>query len=399
MSEVVIKRSLVIFLLGLLSAIGPFSIDMYLPGFEYIASDLNTSIDKVQLSLTSFFVGIALGQMIYGPLLDRFGRRPPLLIGLCIYIGASLILAFSHSVESLVFYRFVQALGSCSGMVAARAFVRDYFPPQETARIFSMLMLVIGVSPVLAPTVGGYVIHYFGWNAIFMVLAILIFLVLLGVYFFLPEKNGPDTTMSLRPKYIFKNFLNVIKIPQFYIYAIAGAFASSGLYAYLSGSPFVMMELYGVNERQYGWIFGLIAAGMVIASQLNNVILNRFSSETVARMASSLQALVGLAMILLAFFDAMTLPALIFLIFMYMSCQGFVFPNASALSLNPFTKSAGSASALLGFIQMSIGAFASFLTSFFHNQTEIPMVMIMGVCTFVSCFFIVGMGRSRQTIE
>src|SRR5699024_5744890 len=369
MSKKIKNKGVIVFLLGLLSAIGPFSIDMYLPGFEYIASDLNTTIDKVQLSLTSFFVGIAVGQMIYGPLLDRFGRRIPLMTGLFIYIAASIVLAYIQSVESLIFYRFVQALGSCSGMVAARAFVRDYFPPQETAKIFSMLMLVIGVSPVLAPTFGGYVTHYFGWNAIFIALALLIFLVLVGVFFFLPEKRGADITMSLRPRAIISNFLRVGKVPQFYIYASAGAFSASGLYAYLSGSPFVMMELYGVNERQYGWIFGLIAAGMVIASQVNNVVLNRFSSERVARIAASIQSLVGLTMITLSLFDWMTLPILIALIFSYMSCQGFVFPNASALSLNPFTKSAGSASALLGFIQMTIGAFASFLTSFLHNHT------------------------------
>jgi len=397
MSKKIKNKGVIVFLLGLLSAIGPFSIDMYLPGFEYIASDLNTTIDKVQLSLTSFFVGIAVGQMIYGPLLDRFGRRIPLMTGLFIYIAASIVLAYIQSVESLIFYRFVQALGSCSGMVAARAFVRDYFPPQETAKIFSMLMLVIGVSPVLAPTFGGYVTHYFGWNAIFIALALLIFLVLVGVFFFLPEKRGADITMSLRPRAIISNFLRVGKVPQFYIYASAGAFSASGLYAYLSGSPFVMMELYGVNERQYGWIFGLIAAGMVIASQVNNVVLNRFSSERVARIAASIQALVGLTMITLSLFDWMTLPILIALIFSYMSCQGFVFPNASALSLNPFAKSAGSASALLGFIQMTIGAFASFLTSFLHNHTEKPMIVVMAVCTCVSCFLIMFLGRKIKT--
>lgn len=396
MSTEIKNRFLVILLLGMLSAIGPFSIDMYLPGFESMAKDLDTSIDKVQLSLTSFFIGIAVGQMIYGPLLDRFGRRIPLIVGLLIYIVFSIVLAFTRSVESLVLYRFVQALGSCVGMVASRALVRDYFPPDEMARIFSMLMLVIGVSPVLAPTVGGYVIHYFGWQYVFIVLALIIFIVLVGVIFFLPDKRGPDRTLSLKPKPIASGFWKVAKLPQFYVYALSGSLSAAGLYAYLSGSPFVMMEQYGLNERQYGWVFALIAAGLIISSQINGFILRRFRSDSIARTVVVVQATVGLSMVALSLTQQMTLPILIFLIFSYLSCQGFVFPNTSALALRPFSRSAGSASALLGFVQMAIGAFASFLTSFLHNSTELPMVGIMAFCTVSSCTLLL---LARQRVE
>lgn len=388
------NRFLVIVLLGLLSAIGPFSIDMYLPGFELMAKDLNTSIDQVQLSLTSFFIGIAFGQMIYGPLLDRFGRRIPLIVGLILYIVVSVVLAYTHTVENLIMYRFVQALGSCVGMVASRALVRDYFPPNEMARIFSMLMLVIGVSPILAPTLGGYVVHFFGWQYIFLVLAFIISVVLIGVVFFLPDKRGADRSLSLRPKPIVKGFWNVGKDPQFYTYALSGSLSAAGLYAYLSGSPFVMMELFGVNERQYGWIFGLIAAGLIISSQINGFILRRFQSEYIAKRAVSIQALVGLAMIILTVADLISLPVVVFLVFAYLFCQGFVFPNTSALALRPFEHSAGSASALLGFVQMAIGAITSFLTSFLHTGTALPMLGIMALCTICSCTLIL-FGRKR----
>lgn len=377
-------KFLIILLLGLLSAIGPFSIDMYLPGFEAIAQDLGTSIAKVQLSLTSFFIGIALGQLIYGPLLDRFGRRIPLVIGLSIYILASLACAFSHSVDHLIFYRLIQALGSCGGMVAARALVRDYFPPAETAKIFSLLMLVIGISPIIAPTTGGYLIHYFGWQYVFLLLAVITLLILLGVIFFLRDKRGPDKTMSLMPRPIILNFWNVFKLQQFYIFSISGGLATAGMYAYLSGSPFVMMELYGANEKQYGWIFAVLAGGLIIASQLNSLILKKYRSEAIAKIAIFIQALVGITMLALTLTHNMDLTYMIILIFVYLACQGFVFPNTSALALNPFSKLAGSASALLGTVQLAIGALASFLVSFFHDNTEFPMVSIMAMCSLFS---------------
>ncbi|TCK83534.1 multidrug effflux MFS transporter [Albibacterium bauzanense] len=388
------NKFLIILMLGLLSAIGPFSIDMYLPGFKAIALDLQTNIEHIQLSLTSFFIGIAGGQMIYGPLLDRFGRKSPLLIGLLIYIGASIGCVFIQSADGLIFLRFVQALGSCAGMVASRAMVRDYFPPTETAKIFSMLMLVIGISPILAPTIGGYIIEIWGWHYIFVFLTVLTILILLGVIFVLP-KSKPNTTISLLPAPIMKGFWKVLKNPQFLIYAIAGGTASSGLYAYLSGSPFVMMEIYGLNEKQYGWVFALLAAGLITTSQLNTLMLKRFSSESISKYALMAQAIAGSLMLILALSNSLTLYGIIILIFCFLACQGFVFPNTSALALNPFSKSAGSASALLGTIQLSIGAIASVLVSIAHNRTNIPMVSIMAACAIVSYLILLFIPKNK----
>lgn len=371
-------------MLGLISAIGPFSIDMYLPGFQAISLDLGTSIEHIQLSLTSFFIGIASGQMIYGPLLDRFGRKKPLIVGLVIYIAASIGCAITQSADTLILLRFVQALGSCGGMVAARAMVRDYFPPEETAKIFSMLMLVIGVSPILAPTIGGYVIDYWGWHYIFIVLGIMALLIMLGVIFLLPESKKPDTSMSLMPSPIIKNFWKVFTNPQFIVFGLAGGMASSGLYAYLSGSPYVMMEIFELNEKQYGWIFGLIAAGLITTSQLNSLILKRYKSENIAKYALMIQAIVGLTLLILSLTGTLGLYSIIVLIFCFLACQGFVFPNTSALALNPFSGLAGSASALLGSIQLGIGAVASILVSVFHNGSTLPMISIMAGCAIIS---------------
>ncbi|WP_165438720.1 multidrug effflux MFS transporter [Albibacterium indicum] len=382
------KRFVIIVLLGLLAALGPFSIDMYLPGFQAIATDLGTNIEKIQMSLTSFFVGIASGQLVYGPLLDRFGRKTPLIVGLVIYIGASIGCVFIQTADGLILLRFVQALGSCGGMVASRALVRDYFPASETAKIFSLLMLVIGVSPILAPTLGGMVIHLWGWHFIFAFLAVLTAIIALGVIFVLP-KSEANPQVSLMPRPIIRGFIQVLKTPAFIIYAIAGGTASSGMYAYLSGSPYVMMDIYGLTEQQYGWVFGLVAAGLITSSQLNNLLLKRHSSATVAYYALMMQAIVGLCLFLFAILDSLSLFSIIFLIFCFLACQGFVFPNTSALALNPFSKSAGSASALLGSIQLTIGAVASALVSMLHNNTYIPMTSIMAFCAVSSYLILI----------
>src|SRR5919107_974446 len=181
------NRSLLILILGLLNAIGPFSIDMYLPGFPAIATNLHTTVDRVAYSLSSFFIGICAGQLLCGPLLDRFGRKTPLCIGLVLYILASIGCSLSKSVEVLIAFRFLQAIGGCVGMVAPNAIVRDVFPVEENAKVFSLLILILGVSPILAPTVGSYLITAFGWQVVFIVLAVVTALILLAVIFFLRE--------------------------------------------------------------------------------------------------------------------------------------------------------------------------------------------------------------------
>src|SRR5687767_9363333 len=299
MQAIAIKnRFTLILLLGLLSAIGPFSIDMYLPGFPAIAENLQTSVDAVSYSLSSFFVGICIGQLVCGPLLDRYGRKRPLYGGLILYIISSVGCALAQSIEALILFRLFQAFGGCVGMVAPRAIVRDLFPVDENAKIFSLLILVLGVSPIIAPTAGSYVIANFGWPAVFVILAVVTALILLACVFLLPESKQPDPGFSLRPALIGKSFLTVLKEPQFYTYALAGGIVSAGLFAYLSGSPFVFMELYGVSEQEYGWIFALIAAGLITSSQLNNLLLRRFSSEHIIKLTLILQTIISIIMVM-----------------------------------------------------------------------------------------------------
>lgn len=387
-------RSLLILILGLLSALGPFSIDMYLPGFPTIASDLNTSVDQVSYSLSSFFIGVCIGQLICGPLLDRFGRKKPLYIGLAIYVLASLGCAVATSVEVLIGLRFLQALGGCVCMVAPAAIVRDSFPAKENAKVFSLLILILGVSPIIAPTVGSFVISGLGWHAIFILLAAIAVVLLTLVFFLLPESKQPDVTISLRPRPIITNFLFVLKQPQFFTYAFSGAAAAAGLFAYLAGSPFVFMNIYKVTEQQYGWIFGLVAAGLITCSQLNNVMLRKYDSSQIIKTVLLVQTSIGLILFLGCYLDWLNIYSTIALIFLFLSCQGFSFPNSSALSLAPFTREAGSASALMGALQMGFGALASAVVGLINNGTTLPMTGVMAGCALLG-LIILSLGRKR----
>lgn len=387
------NRFTLILILGLLSAIGPFSIDMYLPGFPAIARDLNTTVAHISLSLSSFFIGISAGQLIYEPLLDRFGRKKPLYVGLSLYLISSLGCAIAPSADALIALRLLQALGACAGMVASRAMVRDLFPVHESAKVFSLLMLVIGVSPIIAPTLGGYITTHFHWHYVFVVLTLMAAIILSGVYFFLPESKRPDKSFSLMPGPITANFLSVLREPQFYTYAFTGAIASAGLYAYISGSPYVFMEIFHVTQQQYGWIFAIVAIGLILSSQLNTLLLKRFSSRQLIRWALLCQSVTGLALFIGTLFNQLGLYSMIALIFVFLCCQGFSFPNASALSLAPFSNNAGTASALMGAIQMGLGALTSASVSLLSNHTALPMTAVMSACALISFTILMLGGR------
>lgn len=378
----------VILILGALATISPFSIDMYLPGFPAIATDLHTTIDRVQYSLTAYLIGIAIGQLLYGPLLDRFGRKNPLYIGLAIYVLASIGCAFTDSVGSLIAMRFVQAIGGCVGIVAAQALVRDLFPVTKIAQAFSLIILVISVSPMIAPTVGAYVTASLSWNYMFIVLAGITVLIMASVYFFLPTGRPADLTLSLKPKDVLGNFYLVIKDPQFLIYSLAGGLAAAAPFAYIAGSSDVFMNYYGVSEKQYGWIFALLAFSMIGSTQLNHLLLKKFKSEQIIMFTLVYQSVTGVLLVIGTYYGWFNLYSLIAVMFVFLSGQGLIGPNTAALSLAPFSKNAGSASALMGSWRLGAGGIISALVSLFHNGTAMPMVGMMSLCAVVSLFIL-----------
>lgn len=368
-----------ILILGSLTALGPFSIDMYLPGFPAIAKDLHTTAAKVSQSLSGYFIGISLGQLLYGPLLDRFGRKKPLFIGLFVYILASAGCAVATSIDQLIVLRIIQAIGSCAATVASVAMVRDLFPVSENAKVFSLLLLVVGFSPMIAPTVGGYVTEAFGWHAVFIILTVMGVAILAATVLWLPDSYKPDKSLSLKPRPIILNFLEVIREPQFYTYSLTGAIAFAGLFAYVSGSPIVFMEVFHVGGKVYGWIFAFLSVGFIGSGQVNTLMLRRFTSEQIVNAALICQALIGLAFLATALTGALTLTSTLAFLFLFLCCVGYTYPNAAALSLAPFTRNAGSASALMGAVQMGMGTLISIAISLFEEPSIIPMVAAMAI--------------------
>ncbi len=370
-------KSILILILGSMTALSPFSIDMYLPAFQQIAADFGVSVAQISLSISAYFVGLACGQLFYGPLLDRFGRKKPLYVGIGIYIVATLGCIFAHSAEMLIGWRFVQALGGCAAGVASMAMVRDLFTIQESARVFSLLVLILGTSPLFAPTIGGFLASHLGWQAIFVFLALGASVLLATVKFYLKESHAPDHSVELRAGPIARGFWEILRDPRFHTYVLSGAVVFAGLFIYLAGSPGIFLEHFGVSTQVYGWIFAIIAGGFVLMSQFNVRLLQRYSNEQLLVGAMATQVGIGWVFLLFVALGWLGLVGTVVMFFLFMSCLGITNPNATALALAPFGKNAGRASALMGFLQMSIGAVFSTAVGIFGINRLLPVVAIV----------------------
>jgi len=388
------NNTLIILILGSLSTVSPFAIDMYLPAFSQIAEDFATTPARISLSVTSYFIGLAIGQMIYGPLLDRFGRKRPLYFGLTLFIITCIGCMQAQTTETLVALRFLQALGGCVAWVAALAMVRDFFPVEQSAKVFSLLILVIGLSPLLAPTLGGFIAGGLGWRWVFVVLAGIVSLILMVTIFFLPEGHKPDRSVSLKAKPMLLTFLSIIRNPQFYTYSFSGAFAFSSLFIYVAGSPVIFMEIFHVSPEVYGGIFALLSVGFIGGSQLNILLNKKFSSEQIFKVALNVLVITSVIFLIGSWNNWYGLEATIGLFFVALSCIGLTNPNATALSLAPFSKNVGSASALLGFIQIGLAGLSSAGIGLFNTTDSVPVASIM-TCTSLAAFLILVIGRKR----
>jgi MFS transporter, DHA1 family, multidrug resistance protein len=374
---------LIILILGALSTLSPFSIDMYLPAFPQIARDLGTTPAQISLSVSGYFIGLALGQLFYGPLLDRFGRKPPLYAGLSLFVAASLGCIAVRSPGLFIAFRLLQALGGCVAQVGAIAMVRDFFPARESAKILSLLMLVLSVSPLFAPTIGGLVATTIGWAWIFVILAAFALFLIIVIGLLLPEGHQPDAEISLRPRAVLKGFVAIIRHPQFYTYAFGGAFAFAGLFVYVTGSPIIFIDSFHVGPRAYGLIFAALAMGFIGGSQLNIWLTRRHGDRKIFRLAVICQNIIMLVILGGTLGGWYGLTANIVLLMLYLPFCGMAYPNAAAIALEPFSKNIGSASALLGFLQMSIGAFASTGVGFLQASSALPIFAVMATTAVI----------------
>lgn len=389
------NKNLITLILGMLATVSPFAIDFYLPAFSQIAEDLHTSTARISLSVSSYFIGMALGQLIYGPLLDRYGRKPPLFTGLIIFVIASLGCTFSHRVELLITLRFIQALGGSVAGVAAMAMVKDFFPPSQGPRIFAMLILTIGLSPLLAPSIGGFVAESFNWKAVFVLLAVIALFAMTIVFLFLPEGQEPDRDVTLKLKPMAKTYVSILSDTQFFTYTVSGSFAFATLFIYVAGSPIVFIELFHVSPQMYGAIFAFLSVGFIGASQLNIFLVRKFPSNAIFRFSLIVQVLAGFIFLMIAFYGGMNLYSTILMLFIFLSCVGLINPNASALALAPFTKNIGSAAAMLGCSQIGIAALASIAVGLFKAASILPMIASM-VATSSFALFLLWRGEKKM---
>lgn len=369
-----------IIILGILSAFGPLSIDMYLPGLPGIARELGADAGAVGLTLSLFFVGLAVGQAFYGPLSDRLGRRGPLLVGCTLYSLASAGCALAPSIGSLIGLRFVQALGGCAGMVIARSVVRDCFDERDSARMFSWLILVMGLAPITAPLIGGQLLAAFGWRVIFWILAGFGLLCLMMVLFLLPETLPVERRARTGLGRAVQIYGQLLADRRFMGYALTGGFVSASMFAYISGSPFVVIELYGVAPQHFGWIFGTNALGLISASQINRRLLAHYSGERIVATTLAVTAGSGALLALAGLSGFGGLAGLLIPLFVCIVSVGLVGPNTAAAALAPYGQAAGSASALLGTLQFALGACAGALVGLLNNGTALPMAGVIALC-------------------
>jgi DHA1 family bicyclomycin/chloramphenicol resistance-like MFS transporter len=388
------KRNIkIILILGSLTTLVPFSVDSYLPAVPEIASRFGTSTATISFSLSAFFVGFALGQLLYGPLLDRFGRKKPLYAGLAISIVATVACIFSSNEIFFMAYRFVQALGASVATVAAITMVRDFFSQEESAKVFSLLILVIGSSPLLAPTLGGFISSRLGWQWIFVFLILLAVVLAVIVTFFLPVVYKANSEISLKIKSQTIRYISILKKRQFTVYALAGAFSFASLFVYVAGSPIIFIQVFHVSPQVFGAIFAMLSVGFIGGSQLNILILKRFTSKQIFRFALFIQVTTSLVFFIGSLNGWYNETGTIILLFIMLLCLGFTSPNALALALEPIAVNLGSASALIGTIRIGIAGLASSGIGLLHTTTITPVAFMMASTAVVAITVFVAGGN------
>ncbi len=371
-----------ILILGALSAFGPLAIDFYLPAFPAMALAFGTDEQHVQLTLAAYFLGLSIGQLAYGPVADRFGRRVPLLVGVGLFTVASLACAFAPNLEWLMVARFVQALGGCAGMVISRAIVSDKCDAVGAAKVFSQLMLVMGLAPILAPMLGGLLVNSTGWQSIFLALTGFSALAALAVALGLPE-SMPEHLPRQPLSGALRQYGRLLKDPIFLGHALTGGIAIAGMFAYIAGSPFVFIKLYGVPAEHFGWLFGTNAAGFILVAQVNARLLAKRGPAFLLARTVWIYLAAALALLAVSSLRTEQLWPLLVPLFICIASLGCILPNASACAMTGQGARAGSASALMGCLQFSVAAGAASLVGILYDGSAMPMAMVISLCAIL----------------
>lgn len=374
-----------------LVATGPLSTDMYLPALPEIRLAFNVDTAAVQMTLSLFLLGLAIAQLILGPLSDRFGRRPVLIGGMAFYAVASIACVFAPTIEWLMAARFVQAMGVCAGGVVGRAVVRDIHGRAESARMMSHIATAIAVAPLIAPLVGGHLTVNFGWTSIFWAMAAI------GVFLFaftalsLPETNAEPMANALNPKRFLINYRTLLYSANFRAFLFAGAFCFSGLFAFISGASFVLIETLGMAPDHFAFAFAFIVIGFMIGSQISGRWVKRLGVERLVKLGGRLAMASGLLALALNLMGPVSIFTVIMPMTFYLVSVGLLLPNATAGAIAPYPTMAGAASALMGFVQMAMAAGAGAWVGHIHDGTPLPMFGVLALGGTLAWFF------ARQT--
>jgi DHA1 family bicyclomycin/chloramphenicol resistance-like MFS transporter len=379
-----------------LIALGPLSTDMYLPAFPQLGQYFEADIAQVQLTLSVFMIGFALAQLLYGPLSDRLGRKPVMLGALLAFALASIGVALAQSIEAVTLWRFVQALGGAAGPVLGRAMVRDRYAPEDAARMLAYVGSAMALAPALAPILGGHLGVWFGWQAIFVFLALyaLVGFVLMSAK--VPETLRAEYRQRLAGERFWRDYTRVMGHRSWRWYTLVCSFVFCGLFAFLSGAPFVVIEHFGWAEEEFGWLFLLVVIGFISGSFSAARLSRRFGVDRQIMVGAILAALSGGSMLALAWLGVDRVAAVIAPMMFYMAAAGIVMPQAMAGAMAPFPERAGTASALLGFVQMSFAASAGVLVGHLHDGSPHSMAAAIALSGLLTLAGYAGLRMSAK---
>ena len=391
-------RIRLVVVLGSLSALGPLSIDLYLPGLPELSRALGASTSETQLTLTACLMGLALGQLLAGPLSDRQGRRRPLLVGLAAYAAASFACALSPTIYALIALRLVQGLAGAAGIVIARAIVRDLRSGAAAAQLFSVLMLVTGLAPILAPIIGGQLLQVTSWRGLFVLLAASGVLLLLASAAWLTETLPHERRDEGSWRETTRTFRRLLRDRVFMGYALVLGLAFGELFAYIAGSPFVIEDLYGVSPQVFAVVFGVNSVGIVACSQVNGLLVTRVGPRRLLTRGLVAGALAGVSLLVVSL-AGIGLAGILPCLFVVVSSIGFVMPNATALALTEYPHVAGSASALLGLLQFAMGAAAAPLVGISGGSSAVAMAAVTATFGVLACVLLVLTRRAVRAVS
>lgn len=400
MKSFTLVQWLVIIILSLLTALEPLSIDLYLPGFILMSEAFDTPVSSVQISLSTFLAGFAIGQLLWGPLADRYGRKKPILVSLVIFTLASIACIYVSTIEQMWVMRFVQAIGGCAGVVISRAIVTDYFDKTRTLKIFALLSLIMGVAPIIGPTIGNGVLLFSGWKGLFGAMAALGLVLMVLTFLFLPETHKKAVKPEMN---VWRSYIEILKNRKFVVYSLIAGIANGALMIYVGNGPFLIMEKGGFSSSAFGVIFAINAFGLMVGSYLTGILQKHIATNKLVKQALLFMTVV--CVILLAVMHAgVSMNIVLFALFFYIFPIGILFPTTTELAMSPFagTNNSGVASAMFGSIQLATAFICSMVSGLINNGSVVSVGVAFFMCNiaaFIIVFSKVNLGESVTAVQ